>query len=260
MPDLTCRKCHVPIPRKTPGTRGRQRIYCLTCGPRASDRPRRDPNEPRLCPGCQMPLALNPRERNPKVWCSDACRVWVVRNPGTPRPLSRSCKHCGTEIGHLRMDKLYCNRRCAELATADRKRVYPMPALCVWCGGLYEQKRAIHRTCSRPCGRHIYRFEHPEKYPSWNEAKKAAWQRRRALKYGADAERVVAGDIYERDGWQCGVCSRPVDAKLAWPHPASASLDHIIPLSKGGAHTAANTQLAHLRCNTEKRDSLPVAA
>jgi 5-methylcytosine-specific restriction endonuclease McrA len=41
---------------------------------------------------------------------------------------------------------------------------------------------------------------------------------------------------------------------LAWPHPASASLDHRIPLSKGGSHTAENTQLAHLACNVRKSD------
>jgi 5-methylcytosine-specific restriction endonuclease McrA len=36
----------------------------------------------------------------------------------------------------------------------------------------------------------------------------------------------------------------------------SASLDHIVPVSLGGAHVPGNVQLAHLICNNIKADSL----
>ena len=39
---------------------------------------------------------------------------------------------------------------------------------------------------------------------------------------------------------------------LAYPHPRSASLDHIEPLSLGGQHVHSNVQLAHLDCNMAK--------
>lgn len=32
----------------------------------------------------------------------------------------------------------------------------------------------------------------------------------------------------------------------------SASLDHVVPLSLGGAHTPENTQASHLICNGRK--------
>ena len=32
----------------------------------------------------------------------------------------------------------------------------------------------------------------------------------------------------------CGICGRPVDKKLPFPHPGSATIDHIIAVSKGG--------------------------
>lgn len=70
-------------------------------------------------------------------------------------------------------------------------------------------------------------------------------------------ERVVAREIYERDGHICQICGIPVVGALAWPHPDSASLDHRIPLAKGGSHTAENTQLAYLACNVRKRDMMP---
>lgn len=35
---------------------------------------------------------------------------------------------------------------------------------------------------------------------------------------------------------------------------SSYTLDHIIPLAAGGAHTYANVQLAHFLCNSRKSD------
>lgn len=36
--------------------------------------------------------------------------------------------------------------------------------------------------------------------------------------------------------------------------PMSASVDHIVPLSRGGEHSMANVQCAHLSCNSSKGD------
>jgi len=69
---------------------------------------------------------------------------------------------------------------------------------------------------------------------------------------------MIAGDrfdstaVYERDGWMCGLCGKPIDGTLKNPHPMSVSLDHIVPISKGGVHSMANCQAAHLRCNVAK--------
>jgi len=39
---------------------------------------------------------------------------------------------------------------------------------------------------------------------------------------------------------------------LKAPHPLSMSIDHIIPLSRGGTHEPDNVQLAHFICNSIK--------
>lgn len=55
----------------------------------------------------------------------------------------------------------------------------------------------------------------------------------------------------------CGICGRPVDKKLKYPHPMSACIDHIIPVAKGGHPSAIeNLQLAHWACNRQKSDKL----
>ncbi len=55
----------------------------------------------------------------------------------------------------------------------------------------------------------------------------------------------------------CGICGRPVDFKLKYPHPLSPCVDHIIPLARGGHPSDINNlQLAHWTCNRQKSDKL----
>ena len=55
----------------------------------------------------------------------------------------------------------------------------------------------------------------------------------------------------------CAICGRPVDKSLRWPHPLSPTVDHIIPVNKGGHPSdIANLQLTHWTCNRQKSDKL----
>lgn len=76
-----------------------------------------------------------------------------------------------------------------------------------------------------------------------------ASRRKRARRKNAIIEKFTAVEIFNRDNWICQLCHRPVNKKLRWPDPKSPTLDHIIPISKGGTHERKNTQLAHAVCN-----------
>ena len=55
----------------------------------------------------------------------------------------------------------------------------------------------------------------------------------------------------------CGICGKPVDFSYKYPHPLSPTVDHIIPVAKGGHPSDLdNLQLAHRCCNREKSDKL----
>jgi len=55
----------------------------------------------------------------------------------------------------------------------------------------------------------------------------------------------------------CGICGKPVDKALRYPHPLSPCVDHIIPVAKGGHPSdLENMQLAHWTCNRQKADKL----
>lgn len=55
----------------------------------------------------------------------------------------------------------------------------------------------------------------------------------------------------------CGICGKPVDFALKYPHPLSPCIDHIIPIAKNGHPSDLdNLQLAHWCCNRAKSDKL----
>ena len=55
----------------------------------------------------------------------------------------------------------------------------------------------------------------------------------------------------------CAICGRPVDRSLKFPHPWAATVDHIVPVTRGGHPSdISNLQLAHFRCNRWKYDRI----
>ena len=77
-------------------------------------------------------------------------------------------------------------------------------------------------------------------------------RKRRALKINTYHEKYTDTYIFERDGWICGICGRKINKRLKHPNPLSKSIDHIVPLIKGGVDAPVNVQAAHLRCNLGK--------
>ena len=82
----------------------------------------------------------------------------------------------------------------------------------------------------------------------------ASTRKYNALKYGVNHKKYNDIDIFERDNWVCGICGTKINKRLKWPSPRSKSIDHIVPLSKGGADAVINVQASHLRCNMSKNN------
>ncbi len=64
---------------------------------------------------------------------------------------------------------------------------------------------------------------------------------------------VVARRRYGRTvDTTCWLCGHTIDHTLRWPNLWSHSVDHIIPLDRGGTSDTTNLTDAHLTCNSRR--------
>lgn len=214
--------------------------------------------------------------------CPSCGRVAERRSARGPLP-----KYCSSDCRHATNYRKYLESGKYEAGLAAKREANQAKPLnrrtCVTCGGQFQSKQSAPRFCSQRCcnrfldannplrcieagcdrgvrakglcsmhWRRKARAEGREANPEWDERRKANYQQRRAQKLNLPADNIRPADVYERDEWVCGICSAPVDRNMSWPDPMSPSLDHVLPLSRGGHHTLENVTLAHLECNVRK--------
>lgn len=68
---------------------------------------------------------------------------------------------------------------------------------------------------------------------------------------GVNTNPQLIAYLIRKNGDLCQICNKPIENKTG---PWSPSVDHIIPLAKGGTHTPDNIQLTHKLCNNRKGD------
>lgn len=169
-------------------------------------------------------------------FCSRACRAaaWI-------KIVAKTCERCGGayEIGRTRVQgSRFCSRACRFEGTAVVKA-------CERCGEAYKVKSSYaprSRFCSLPC-----------KY-GWSEQETAPTKksrRREREKNAPIVEKIDRQAIIERDGRRCYLwCGGAIVAK------GQITLDHVLPLARGGTTTARNLRVACLSCNSRKCDKL----
>lgn len=172
----------------------------------------------------------------------------------------RTCEVCAACYRPSHGAQRTCGRACGmtlKVAGLDARRpaVYPSSRVhylnCIGCGALFVSRYAKKRlTCSASCGsasscimRRYYRDA------VFKASMLAQTQARRASHLGLGDTLITITYLMRRDGARCGICRRTVRATHG---PWRPSMDHVIPLSRGGRHELANVQLAHYRCNLIK--------
>lgn len=74
--------------------------------------------------------------------------------------------------------------------------------------------------------------------------------RRRARRLNAFVENVDKRTLWSQHSGICGICRTPVSYD-------AMTIEHVVPLSRGGLHSYANTCPAHVECNLAKGNALP---
>ena len=194
----------------------------------STDLPNRRASTNGLClaDDCDRPV----RSLNASFCCVHYTRL-RRSSPLGMTPVNIQCVQCDEPLprGHTS----YCSALCQN----RHRRGTPHNRNCKICGKPFPTWEQTG-FCSDECRTYQNRFfDH----------------RRRAVVRGAKAEKFSSLEIFQRDGWRCQLCGQKVLRKAPARHPLSASLDHIVPIAKGGDHTRKNAQCAHLACNMRKQ-------
>lgn len=231
----------------------------------------------RQCEVCGKSLA---GKRSDATVCSRKCyesrrsKLLVQKKKSRRDP---NCDWCGNPIpDSRRSDAVTCSVECNLEKHRTRKKQERWEGrrkTCIECGGRISESEDIRTLyCSDKC-RDAKKLRYNRGWQRSNRDKMyiyhKAWaiknydvvaahrHRRRAILAAAFVEDVNSLQVFEEGHWICGICGGPIDRLLEWPNPGSKSIDHIVPLSKGGKHERSNVQAAHFGCNSRKRDRLP---
>lgn len=241
-----CASCGTDLPPRMPG-KGRPRIYCSSL---CAQRSRRGVGERNAdCADCGASFTAGRRGPMPTS-CPD-CRSGLTARKGA------TCVECGEAFTATTTAQRYCSARC-RTAKLRKGGIGRVTRACEHCATDMLDVHPFTRFCSDRCCRKFNesRLSSDERAARW-ERKRANWQRRRAMKRGATVgPRFTIHNVIERDGWDCSLCGALIDPGVRYPDPMSLSLDHVIPLNRGGEHSLANAAAAHLVCNVTKGDRM----
>ena len=77
----------------------------------------------------------------------------------------------------------------------------------------------------------------------------------RRLLWNEPRERIASStrsEVYSKSGLVCHLCGASIPTQASYPNPFTRSVDHIIPVSKGGSDGLDNLAPAHLKCNSDR--------
>lgn len=198
------------------------------------------------------------------------CGLRCVGTHGRKRPAKTiECKRCGKAFRKFEKGGVartaFCSKVCrrdswsesakVKLRRREEKRSQRLADTvesrrtrrlrsCIVCGNQFETREdGRNKTCSDEC------FDKQHR-----KNKKDARRRRRARKKGVAHEAYQPIDIFVRDNWKCWLCGNKANKTKRAPDPSSPSIDHVIPLSKGGPDIPDNLHCACFGCNRSKRD------
>jgi 5-methylcytosine-specific restriction endonuclease McrA len=117
---------------------------------------------------------------------------------------------------------------------------------CGWCKEprTYKYRQgghnAFHAECTIEARRARYRIKTVKRHSLINKP-----------------SRLAADEVVRVYGNNCAICNEPIDITLKRTSSRGLTVDHWIPLSKGGSDDISNLRPAHWNCNRKKSDKLP---
>lgn len=175
----------------------------------------------------------------------DTCRQGLrdrYRRSYQPKPRAEKvCENCGGTFTAARPGVLTCSPECSAqrrkaLVNAKRRATLPPTAACVVCGDEFP-RQGHTKLCSEICRRKRAVAHSLNRKAKTREVFVAPVERER---------------IFGRDKWRCYRCGCALSRTRTVPHPQAPTIDHLVPLTRGGTHEPANVRACCYRCNCIK--------
>lgn len=241
---------------------------CERCG-KAFEKRRRDPTrfcsteckQPKTVPICTCKGCGNeyrPRAKAYATYCSREC-YFSYRNLDHARNNLLAARQAGIEAKRYRAVSIGMARVLWRHVKADRQRQKQpfSPA------DYYRQK--VGNSCSI-CGKDVSGWVGSRRCEACRESAAREARRnanlRKEIKKRANGfikiDKVKRLKVYERDQWKCYLCGEQLNKDTQVPDPLAPTLDHVVPISKGGSHTYDNLRCACFKCNCIVKNDRPL--
>lgn len=248
---IHCLFCNGQIPRRG----GRPSLWCSVI---CRDTQRAiEKAKPRLCNVC---AGVNIRASQSK-FCSKECKDRKDAQQAKVKHLKAlknrglivvgelnicALKTCGVEFIVPVSGQKYCSSVCRErfhgrdkISTGEVQASRVYFGQCKYCQ-VWKLTRAKNKINGLSC------LNCQKRREKENDARKN--HRRRA----AGELFMTVQSLAERDGSKCNICLKPVNMSKSGLDPLGPTIDHLLPVSKGGTNDSTNLALAHRRCNTAR--------
>ena len=245
---MNCLTCRIPIT-------GHKRKYCVpSCRP---SYPTPKFIRAEVCLHCGGTITQPKAGGRPRKYCSPKCKDSFLMANKPKRRITLSCPNCSKEFESSGQVK-FCSPNCraefnVEVARSrreqERNRLYPngeRTTICGWCKEPRTYKigesviNAFHPACTVDARRARYRIKTVKRQ-----------------KLVGTPSRVSADRVLEIYGHRCSICGEKIFLNLPRTSKEGLTVDHVIPISKGGTDDIANLRPAHWICNIRKSNKLP---
>lgn len=147
------------------------------------------------------------------------------------------------ELKEKKRESIRLTKERKEAEKKAKKEANHRFGTCAVCGNIFETYNPRQKTCGKVCSKKYSYARKDKRIPQ---------------------EQMVDKDItlealYRRDSGVCYLCGEKCDwndRDLFTVRDKYPTIDHIIPVSRGGLHSWDNVRLAHFKCNLDKSDEI----